>query len=73
MYLTDQSKFLNAAILCSTQLDEFSLLNKLKEIEKEFGRKASAIRYGPRPLDLDIIFYGDQEINHENLIIPHLK
>jgi 2-amino-4-hydroxy-6-hydroxymethyldihydropteridine diphosphokinase/dihydropteroate synthase len=41
-----------------------SLLRKLKEIEKDIGRTAR-VRYGPRPIDLDILLYGDSRIKAE--------
>ena len=40
-------------------------------LQAAMGRKSGGIRYGPRPLDLDIIFYGDQRIAHERLQVPH--
>ena len=48
------------------------LLDTLKRIEVELGRLPS-IRNGPRTLDLDILLYGGDVINHENLIVPHLS
>ncbi|CAL4950221.1 unnamed protein product [Urochloa decumbens] len=69
-YVTDQPRFLNSAIRGTTRLDPHELLKKLKEIEKEIGR-TSGIRYGPRPIDLDILLYGNSQINSETLIVPH--
>lgn len=34
---------------------------------------AGGVRHGPRPLDLDIIFYGAQTVQHESLIVPHIR
>ncbi len=42
-------------------------------LQAALGRKSGGIRYGPRPLDLDIVFYGDQRIAHERLQVPHLR
>ncbi|MFA5090953.1 MAG: 2-amino-4-hydroxy-6-hydroxymethyldihydropteridine diphosphokinase [Candidatus Omnitrophota bacterium] len=67
-----QGKFLNAAAEIATSLGPVLLLRKLKEIEKGLGRK-KAIRYGPRQIDLDIIFYGDRVINTPALKVPHPK
>jgi len=53
-YVTNQSRFLNSAIRGTTRLHPHELLKKLKEIEKDIGR-TSGIRYGPRPIDLDIL------------------
>lgn len=44
----------------------------LKQIEAEAGRDLKGgVRYGPRPLDLDIIFYGSTSVQHEKLVVPH--
>ena len=68
---TDQDWFVNAAVKIETVLDPFQLLYELKTIEKNAGRTEDQIRYGPRILDLDIIFYDDIIINSSKLIIPH--
>lgn len=65
-----QPKFLNAALKISTNLSPLNLLKKLKTIEKELGRKKT-VRWGPREIDLDILFYGDKVINRKELQIPH--
>lgn len=69
-YVTDQPLFLNSAIRASTKLGPHELLSVLKKIEKEMGR-TKGIRYGPRPIDLDILFYGKYIINSEILTVPH--
>jgi 2-amino-4-hydroxy-6-hydroxymethyldihydropteridine diphosphokinase len=56
-----------------TTLDPFQLLYELKIIEKDAGRTEDQIRYGPRILDLDIIFYDNIVIKSSELIIPHPK
>ncbi|CAA7053637.1 unnamed protein product [Microthlaspi erraticum] len=71
VHVTDQPKFLNAAVRGVTKLDPHELLAVLKKIEKEMGRQENGIRYGPRPLDLDILFYGKLRITSDKLIIPH--
>ena len=79
MYFTEQPPFLNGAIQIETSLDPVSLLHKVKDIEKACGRETGrdVIRNGPRPIDLDILFYGNKNeaiLNKEcnpNLIIPH--
>jgi 2-amino-4-hydroxy-6-hydroxymethyldihydropteridine diphosphokinase len=68
----DQGEFLNAALKIKTNLSPSLLLKKLKKIEKELGRKKS-VRWGPRTIDLDILFYGDKIINRKDLKIPHPK
>ncbi|XP_076889913.1 folate synthesis bifunctional protein, mitochondrial-like [Bidens hawaiensis] len=69
-YVTDQPLFLNSAIRGVTKLGPHELLSVLKKIEKEMGR-TKGIRYGPRPIDLDILFYGKYRINSEILTVPH--
>lgn len=65
-----QGDFLNQAILIETVLSPGLLLKALLEIELEFGRKRQ-IKYGPRTLDLDVLFYGHQIICTSNLKVPH--
>ncbi len=67
-----QGKFLNAALKIKTNFTPIKLLNKLKAIEKKLGR-TKAVRYGPRIIDLDILFYSDKIINRKELKVPHPK
>jgi len=67
---TDQPKFLNAVCLVETDLSPRTLLNTLLEIEREMGR-VRTVKWGPRVIDLDIVFYEDLIVNEEGLIIPH--
>ncbi|OVA20395.1 hypothetical protein BVC80_1195g35 [Macleaya cordata] len=69
-YVTDQPLFLNSAIRGVTKLGPHELLGVLKKIEKEMGR-TDGIRYSPRPIDLDILFYGKFKIHSEILTVPH--
>lgn len=66
----DQPAFLNQVIKAQTDLTPEALLNKLKSIEKELGR-VERFRYGPRCIDLDILFYNDLIYKSETLVIPH--
>jgi 2-amino-4-hydroxy-6-hydroxymethyldihydropteridine diphosphokinase len=66
----NQPKFLNAAFKLITRLSPLQLLKKLKQIEKELGRKKT-VRYGSRTIDLDILFYGDRVMKSKTLTIPH--
>jgi len=66
----EQDDFLNQIIEIETILTPFELLNYLKQLEIKIGRK-HRFRYGPREIDIDILFYEDLTINTENLIIPH--
>ena len=66
----DQPAFLNQVLEAQTDLSSLNLLNFLKHTEKELGRQAN-FRYGPRLIDLDILFYGDRIIQTSRLQIPH--
>jgi 2-amino-4-hydroxy-6-hydroxymethyldihydropteridine diphosphokinase len=68
----DQPAFLNAAIALQTLLDPQTLLDRLLEIERSFGRDRShGIPNGPRTLDLDILLYGDYVVSTQALQLPH--
>ncbi|XVE91639.1 hypothetical protein REPUB_Repub01dG0027200 [Reevesia pubescens] len=69
-YVTDQPRFLNSAVRGVTKLGPHELLGVLKKIEKDMGR-TGGIRYGPRPIDLDILFYGKYRIGSDILTVPH--
>jgi dihydroneopterin aldolase / 2-amino-4-hydroxy-6-hydroxymethyldihydropteridine diphosphokinase len=68
--LKDQPKFLNQVILAETNLTPKKLLMRLKTIEQKMGRKKTVL-YGPRLIDLDILFYDDLMMKTPDLIIPH--
>ena len=68
---TEQDDFLNMAISVETELEPRELLEALHEIEAELDR-VRLIRWGPRTIDLDIIFYGERIIDEEDLHIPHI-
>lgn len=70
VHVTDQPRFLNSAVRGFTKLGPLELLGVVKKIETEMGR-TSGIRYGPRPIDLDILFYGKFKVNSEILTVPH--
>lgn len=68
--IKDQPDFINMTVEAETSLSPEELLKVLKDIEKEMGREDS-VRWGPRLIDLDILFYDDRVIDIENLRIPH--
>jgi len=68
---TDQEWFVNSALKIETELDPHTLMVILKKIEQELGQYEKTVRFGPRILDLDIIFYQDMVIDREELTIPH--
>ncbi len=67
---TDQPAFLNMVVEAETSLHPRALLAYLKKREDELGRVKN-FRYGPRHIDLDILFYDDLVLDEENLQIPH--
>lgn len=62
--------FVNSAWVVETTLEPLELLDFLQQIENELGRTRD-VRWGPRTLDLDLILYGDQVIDHPRLVVPH--
>src|SRR6056297_91532 len=66
----DQGKFLNAAARLETSLAPRELLQRLMEIEQQLQRRRD-IHWGPRTIDLDILFYDQQRISSADLEIPH--
>ena len=68
----EQPKFLNQVVRVETDLTPSELLDYVKEIERKIGRKET-FRYGPRSIDIDILFYDDLVVNTPPLIIPHAQ
>ena len=69
-YISEQPDFLNAVIEIETSHSPLDLLNLLLKIEGEIGRIRDK-KNGPRLIDLDILFYGNEIIISDNLEIPH--
>jgi 2-amino-4-hydroxy-6-hydroxymethyldihydropteridine diphosphokinase len=68
----EQPPFINACIEIETALDPHALLFTLHKIESRFGRdRARERRWGPRPLDLDLIAYDDVSMQTPELTLPH--
>jgi len=66
-----QRSFINLVARIETSLGPRTLLGVCKEIERTLGREPSDIRWGPRVIDLDVLTFGDEKINDEDLEIPH--
>jgi 2-amino-4-hydroxy-6-hydroxymethyldihydropteridine diphosphokinase len=66
----DQPSFLNQVLEAETDLPPADLLTTLKALELQMGRKVT-FRYGPRLMDLDILFYDDLVLDSPPLVIPH--
>lgn len=67
---TDQADFLNMCIEIETKLDTYELLEVCQDVEKKLNRER-IIRWGPRTIDVDILFFNDIILDDENLSIPH--
>ena len=68
----DQPRFLNGAAALETDLGPRELLDALLEVERELGRvRGEGPRYGPRPIDLDLLLHGDVVLEEPGLVVPH--
>lgn len=65
-----QADFLNAVVEVATELGARELLDTLKQIETDLGRTPGQ-RWGPREIDLDLVLYGEEEVNEPGLKVPH--
>jgi 2-amino-4-hydroxy-6-hydroxymethyldihydropteridine diphosphokinase/dihydropteroate synthase len=70
MYVENQDRFLNGVCEIETALKPLELLDELLSIEDRLGR-VRVVDKGPRTVDLDILLFGDEVINHDRLIVPH--
>jgi len=68
---TDQDWFVNWVVKMDTILDPYQLLDELKSVERNAGRTNDAVKFGPRVLDLDILFYDEWVLDSPKLIVPH--
>ena len=69
-YFEDQNNFLNTVLRGHTDLEPRELLQFTKAVQQEVGR-VERFRYGPREIDIDILFYGNKVYKDEDLEIPH--
>ena len=69
-YRLDQPRFLNQCCLATTSLANLNTLSQLKQCESDLGREAG-VRFGPRLIDLDLLFYDDMVVESEELTLPH--
>ena len=74
----DQPKYRNGVVLVdgihaeATASAALDLLDQLQQLEAKFGRdRAQEQRWGPRPLDLDLLFWGEFRCDHPRLVLPH--
>ena len=66
----DQADFANACALARTDLEPHALLAEVKAVEADLGRGPGP-RWGPRVIDIDILFYAERAIAAADLVIPH--
>jgi len=70
----DQPAFLNACVQIGTALAPEELLDACKAVERDLGRDLErGVRYGPRPIDVDVLLLGDLEYASERLTLPHAQ
>ena len=68
----EQPNFLNGAARLETELSPRELLERLLAIENRLGRvRGEGLRFGPRTIDLDLLAYGDEQIDEPGLTVPH--
>jgi 2-amino-4-hydroxy-6-hydroxymethyldihydropteridine diphosphokinase len=66
----EQDFFANACAIGQTRLQPLELLAAIHAVERDMGRQPS-VRWGPRLIDIDILFYGDAAFEHDQLNLPH--
>ena len=69
---TDQPDFLNMVVEVSTQLEPHTLHRHLQKIERDLGREPEeGEKWGPRPIDIDLLLYGSRTLKTASLRVPH--
>ena len=68
--LKDQDNFFNLVLEIDYKKTVIELLETTKDVERRMGRKKT-VKYGPRIIDIDIVFFNNQIINSKDLVIPH--
>lgn len=63
--------YLNAVLIIATEMDVNSLSTRVHTIEADMGRVRTADRFAPRPIDIDILYAGDEIRNEDDLTLPH--
>ena len=66
-----QDDFINSVVQIETSLDPVALLGKLQSVENVMGRRRGGRRWGPRIIDIDLLLYGDQQYQSDELEVPH--
>jgi 2-amino-4-hydroxy-6-hydroxymethyldihydropteridine diphosphokinase len=66
-----QPRYYNAAARLETKTSPRELLRAFQNIERELGRERTGVRWSPRPIDIDLLLYGDEVIRETGLSVPH--
>ena len=66
-----QRDFINAVLAAATDMSPVELLSFAKDAERSLGRKKRKLKWGPREIDIDILFFNDIILNSPDLVIPH--
>jgi 2-amino-4-hydroxy-6-hydroxymethyldihydropteridine diphosphokinase len=69
----DQPSFLNACLRIRTALEPLALLDAVKALEARLGREASAVRHGPRAIDIDILLLDRVQLTEPRMTLPHAQ
>lgn len=72
MYFFEQNSFYNQVVMGKTTLNANKIHTIIKKIEIDLGRTVTHVN-GPRVIDIDILYFGNQIIETNDLIIPHLR
>lgn len=67
-----QPDYLNVVLRVETDLTPFGLLDVCQRVERALGRERE-VRWGPRTIDIDLLLFGDQQLNVPLLTVPHLR
>jgi 2-amino-4-hydroxy-6-hydroxymethyldihydropteridine diphosphokinase len=67
----DQPSFLNACVRVQTKLAPLALLDAVKALEREHGRREQSVRHGPRAIDIDVLLLGDLQLRNQRMTLPH--
>ena len=70
IFLKDQDNFFNLVLEIDYKKTVIELLETTKDVERRMGRK-KIVKYGPRIIDIDIVFFNNQIVNSKDLVIPH--
>ena len=67
----DQPSLLNACVRVGCVLEPLQLLDTVKGLERELGRREGGVRHSPRAIDIDILLLGELACSHERMTLPH--